>query len=419
MLLVVVCLLPAFVLGQASLFIGRQRAVVLETRLLDLQRGTNVVELTLPYECDVPTLVLRHEHGMVEWLGAEIDSRGRPPPRSFEVSFKDDKQLPALAPAEVRLSCRLYSRQHGRVPVQLVYMISGICWRAEYQIIVHGDWDTAPELLSADLTGWALIDNGTGYACTNASVWLASGPPPFPHPEPGWLILEPQPLARPWQPQYPEYLPAPARKLGSGLTVAARARQAYPLIEAQRIPAEVIYELKTPPALPGIRPEPVPAQRYLAIRGLAQAGKDLPLPEGPVNLYRGGTASAPVATGMLAIVRGSDELRLQLGNAPAVTAAKQEVSREEVEPGQYKISCRIVVHNAGPHEALVELYDIPAEGGWEMFSYAHAYERRGSQALFTLRLPAREERILRYTILTQKPVPAAVPPLEIRRDDAP
>jgi len=57
----------------------------------------------------------------------------------------------------------------------------------------------------------------------------------------------------------------------------------------------------------------------------------------------------------------------------------------------------------------VEILDTPADTGWEMFSYAHACERRGDRALFELSLPARSRRMIRYTVVSTRPVPVPRP----------
>ncbi|HIE11269.1 MAG TPA: hypothetical protein EYP62_06600 [Kiritimatiellae bacterium] len=91
---------------------------------------------------------------------------------------------------------------------------------------------------------------------------------------------------------------------------------------------------------------------------------------------------------------------------PAVTAIKQEVKREESEPGRFKVSCRIRVRNDTDGEVPVEVVDTPADTGWKMFSYAHPYRRDGDLAIFELSIPAHGEKVIRYTILTERPAPA-------------
>jgi len=382
--------------------------VVTRTLELQLQRGSNVVNITLPAEADPGSFFLFRRRGGVElermrW--GESDSPAETAKGEVAVSLRPQTS----APCQRLVQCTLYSAVQGRVGVEMVYLVTGLSWRTDYRLVLHGDWRKDAEKLSVDLYGQVLVRNDTSSTFDDAVIWLADHPLTAPPKAPGFLILEPGPLSLPWRESPPEFLPCPPRRVGEGLQLPARSRQAFPLVVVHRIPAMVLYRLETGVAVPGTLGHPVCASRYLVVPRLLEHGVTLPLPPGPVRLFRGTATGIPLGEGTLSLASGSDEVRLFLGRSDSVTAVKQEVSRKEIEPGRYRISCRIMVRNDTRYPARVEILDTPADTGWEMFSYAHACERRGDRALFELSLPARSRRMIRYTVVSTRPVPVPRP----------
>ena len=402
--------------GHPFLTIGRKHTVVTETIHARLNRGTNVIELLLPSEADVSSLIVRRRRGGVD-LWDVLPAAGPPESdavadiRGSRILFRRAGEQYGTVPAGIAkmnrgVRCVLDSALAGDTRLEVIYVMTGLHWQADYRITVRGDWEKDPAHLSADLLGQVLVSNASHRTFEKAEVWITDEGGCSPQKHPGFLMIEPGPLARPWNASLHRRLPSPGRYLGGGLTIKAGALQVFPVLAARRIPAAVLYRLVTGPAVPGSLGRAVKAESFLVIRDLARRGVRLPLPPGRVILCRGVPGAPPLARGAFQAGIGTDEFRMRLGDEPAVTATKQEVGREESEPGRLKISCRIRIRNNADHEAAVEVVDTPADTGWEMFSYAHPYTRDGNLAIFQLKIPARGEKVIRYTILTERPVPA-------------
>ncbi len=426
---VVACAASAQTLDVAAMAVYAQgRAVIQETRTVTLQPGFNEVELSIPDGLIVPSLLLQSEADILwtrfhpvqrldlltEAVGLTVEVidrtgamyRGELLDQSEGVLLRQEGGAMILVadPVTLRLPdggavswsedaeliVGMSSVAGGEVSLDMLYIVAGISWEANYAVFVSDDSELG------SLQTRIAVTNGAGGVFSTPALSLIAGDVYMEQPamydnmvRVSALAFEanaPAGLAAEAVSEYYRYtLPYPVTLESEGTLALSYARS-----ETVRMVEEFVYDTM---ASGDVRIQ-------YTFENDAMSGLGIPLPAGTVRVYQIDEIG-PVLLGEDSIphTAAGDSVELQVGAAFDLEASRTLLERNWISDDRYQEQVEIVLENAKSEPVTVSVFEHPSGYTWTILGATLPYEPVDANTVrFDVSVPPEGEAIVRYTV---------------------
>ena len=281
------------------------------------------------------------------------------------------------------LELRLATTAGGSVPIELTYLATGFSWSMSYV----GNLSADEERLS--LTGWAKLENSSGYDLTGPEIKLVAGDVN----QGAFKETRAMPMALPAAPMQAEQafeyhlytLPGP-------ISLPAGSSLLFPYGSFPAIPVEKVYTYD------GARGSGVEVS--LRFENTEETGLGVPLPAGAVRLFQvQGDGTIFIGADSIGHTPVGEEVSLSAGSAFDVTGKRVEVSSVKLSGSTYRASYRIELRNHKGEPVTVNVLEHPAGRSWKITSVSQPYTQVDSGTIkFVVVVPANGENEVTYTV---------------------
>jgi hypothetical protein len=323
--------------------------------------------------------------------------------------------LPQEYQIEPALTFTVKSSAAGVRDVEAAYEVQGLDWDARY-LLDLSDNDSA-----AVFSGWAVVRNAAGRAFNHARLTLVAGMPP--------------------NVQKHLRLTTDARKKEGTVEVVANERrfgaETVVLSEmaadfAPGLVHEQLFELQTY-TLPDETSLPDGAEKELNlfppatiktsasyeyawwqdINGVGvyvetvntdSVGLGVPLPAGPVEIYRMRAGNVPeyVGENRIAATAVNEPARIRVGSAEGLTVNRNLLKTETHSSGKKDETWEVRLKNARDTEVSVKIQDV-FQTKWKILSSSHPYNEITKNMIeFPVTVPSDSELVVTYEVRTWK-----------------
>lgn len=318
-------------------------------------------------------------------------------------------QVPANLRARPTLSMTVDAAKKGVQDVTLNYLTGGVGWKADYVANLSADEK------SVSLQGWVTLTNQSGTAYRDAMVQLVAGEPNRVEPalrgsRDRRVMYAAKPESAVAEESLFEYH---LYTLPRRTTVAENQTKQVAFIEAPEIKVRKVLESRGQwhyyhGRYVEVRREPVSA--YVTFDNKKADGLGKPLPKGIMRVYKQDSRGLAQFIGEDRIdhTPKNENVRLSLGRSFDVTVRRKQTNFEQTprrDKGErvvdYRTSHEITIKNA--KDATLEVIVIePMGGDWEILRENLPHKKESAaEARWTVKVPAKGEATLTYTVLTK------------------
>lgn len=286
-------------------------------------------------------------------------------------------------PLSPYLELCLSTNAGGSVPIGLTYLATGFSWSMSYIGSLSADEK------SISLTGWAKLENSSGYDLAGPEIKLVAGDVN----QGTFTETRMMPMALPAAPMQAEQafeyhlytLPGP-------ISLPAGSSLLFPYGSFSTIPVEKVYTYD------GARGSGVEVS--LKFKNTEEAGLGVPLPAGSVRLFQArpdGTIF--IGADSIGHTPVGEEISLSAGSAFDVTGKRTELSNVKLSGSTYRASYRIELRNNKDEPVTVNVLEHPAGRSWKITSSSRHYTQVDSETIkFVVTVPAKGESEVTYTV---------------------
>ncbi len=283
------------------------------------------------------------------------------------------------------IELRLNSPAAGKVPIELTYLTTGFNWEMSYVGTL------APDGRTLAITGWAKLENDSGYALSNAMVRLVAGSV-----NRGNVSAETR--ATPT-----------ALALGSPSPQAAFEYYLYTLPKPVDLPAHrtLLVPYGTFPEIPvekvytyagGSR-----VMVTLKFRNTKETGLGMPLPAGDVRLFQARPDGKMfIGADTIPHTPVEEEVSITPGNAFDITGTRVRTESVKLSKSTYRDTYMITLRNHKEVAVTVNVLEHPSGNTWKIISAGISYKEGGK--FVTVALPY--EKVDSHTVKFVAYVPA-------------
>lgn len=335
--------------------------------------GGDVMQKATLLAVDGIPMVRVEEH--IEWIG---------PDSPWRIALSE---VPESALLDSRVALTLAAETAGSHLVEMVYQTNGLSWEAAYIGRLDGN--------TLALSARATIANASGGDWQNAEVALIAGGVnrAADHgPRVAYMVARGASAAAP-EAKAPErafeYYRYP---LSAPLTLAAGETRSVPLFPVRKIEVERQYRFDGGWAYYGRGDS---ERSHAEIRISFENRFDMPLPAGTIRVY--GDGAMLLGEDAIGNTPEGAPLHLTLGTAFDITAERSTTDIER-EGKAREVARKIVVHNAKDQDVTVRIVEsLP--GDWNMLEQSAEHERLDAhRAAWSLAVPAKGKATLTYRV---------------------
>jgi hypothetical protein len=310
--------------------------------------------------------------------------------------------LPAELVARPTLVWTLNAEKAGATPAEVSYLTDGMNWSADYVAVVDADDK------KAGLSGWVTIDNHSGASFKDATLKLVAGDVRRLQPQ---QVMEGAFLQRSMAkaagaPQFQEesFFEYHLYTLDRPTTVKDNQTKQLSLFTAPSVPVTKKllltgdYNLYRNSLGTGAQPQKVAV--VLEIVNAQAGGLGMPLPKGPVRVYKKDKSGAEQFVGEDAIdhTPKDETIRLHVGDAFDVVAERSQTDFKAVSPRQNESAWSLSVRNRKDEDIVVTVRE-PMGGDWTLLSSSLPGKKVDQQTLeFEVPVPKGKEVKLTYRV---------------------
>ena len=317
------------------------------------------------------------------------------------------------------LSFKLESSSAGARDVEAAYEVQGLDWDARYLLDLSGD-DS-----SAVFSGWAVIKNEAGRAFDHARITLVSGQPPRTQrrlkvstdqriaqsnihvrggrSEEVLMSVEGMEIAQPMAvsmkdvayvaPRHEQLFDLQTYTLPHETELADGIEKEMTLFPPASIKTSTRYEYV-------YWQNPAKIGTYVSTVNTDSVGLGVPLPAGPVEIYRMRAGNVPEYVGddRLAAVAEKDPIRFRVGYAEGLTADRKLLKHETDWLGKTEDQYELRLQNARDTEVTVAVLErFPDK--WKLLSSSHDYKEITKNLIeFPITIKPESEVLLTYSV---------------------
>lgn len=280
--------------------------------------------------------------------------------------------------------------------LRLTYLTQGLGWQADYTATLEPDGQTL------ELAAWATLRNDTQADFADAEVALVAGDVAREDSGAPKLMRAAEGMAASRAADMPERQALGdyhLYQLAERVTLRAQETRQVALIEAARLDyARTLVHRAGPPVWGPMRGEGEPIHPAIRI-AFDNASAERRLPAGTVRVYgpdQGGRLRF-LGSERIDDVPPEGSVELTVGRAFDVTVARTQTAFERLGERTTESAYDLTVSNGGDRPATVKLVEtLPGE--WQVLSESAEHARQGSDAVWTVEVPAKGEATLSYRV---------------------
>ncbi|NPA94172.1 MAG: DUF4139 domain-containing protein [Thermodesulfobacteria bacterium] len=325
----------------------------------------------------------------------------------FQVDVSDIvfPSLPTGLGGTPQIRARLYSKNGGSNPLEVVYLAKGFGWKGEYTGVLSQDEK------HMDVTAFANLSNGTDAAVSSSRLRLVAGRVNFGantvYPKTRMVAEKAMPLASPEEPKRQRIFEYHIYDVNRPVKLLPKQRLHITLFQAEALPCKKILVLRED-HYPYFRSMNRSLRRLHPdiVLEVETKGKkaDQPFPAGNFRVYKKDTRGIPVFMGMDRIsgIPQGEKITLNLGKAFDVTAKKKQTFFKRLKMNNnrysYESSYEIKVHNSKDVPTTVKILErVP--GSWSIISENLPHKKEdATHCSWQLTIPPGATKTLTYTI---------------------
>ncbi|MCD6430729.1 MAG: DUF4139 domain-containing protein [Deltaproteobacteria bacterium] len=344
--------------------------------------------------------VLSFNNGVVLQFDDHIET-GIPGRLSFS-------RLPESLRDRPTLTMLMESSESGVKEIELSYLTGGLQWQADYVAELNAADD------AINLNGWVTLTNTSGASYQNARLQLVAGDVHQAPPE--------RELVDGRREMMMKAMPAAARNmaqeemfeyhlytLGRPTTIADNQSKQVALLQASSISCKKEFLLKGSSyyyhRAYGEIDRKLKVGVFVEVENRKKNHLGLPLPKGVVRVYKEDSKGALQFVGEDRIdhTPENETIRLKLGDAFDLTAAKKQTSFKKIDgDGRYnyiyEAAFEVKLKNAKSEEVEIKIIE-PIPGDWEVLTESHSHHKESSStASWRIPVPAKGEATLVYRV---------------------
>lgn len=301
------------------------------------------------------------------------------------------------------LAAVLATRAFGVKQFDLLYQVTGLTWRATYDVLVRGDLSRLSEPISVDVQGWFVISNETSRTFTNASL-VVTGPDTLGKtPEvnaPGMLWLDDDsPMSDLWRDQPDPPLVPHRYEVGAGLDLPAGRGTLFSCMAATRQPVDqqlIMRSTDIPTDVRGLGRTP---SLLVSFNNKREFSRGRALPPGKAMIYVGSQSFALYQKAWFKHAPPEAEIRIDLGRIEGVYVRRIDRGRVIRPDGGYEQVYELRINNELSHPVRILVDDAPLPAlSWNVLRASQAYELINRQLVFSTTVKSRTEGAIDYTL---------------------
>jgi hypothetical protein len=290
--------------------------------------------------------------------------------------------------------------------LELSYLTGGLTWQADYV----AELSPADDML--DLSGWVTLTNKSGATYGDARLQLVAGDV---HRAQEVMmdygVMEARTMVKGEAPRMAEeaLFEYHLYTLDRPTTIRENQTKQVSLLSASSVPVKKEFLLKGRDyyyrSSYGDLGQKLKVGVYVEFGNREEAGLGMPLPKGIVRVYKKDSAGNAQFVGEDRIdhTPKKEDIRLKLGDAFDVTAAKKQTAFEKkADYGPYEYvfesAYEIKLKNAKKEKVTVKILE-PMPGDWKVLTESHPHTREASgTAVWEVPVPAEGEAVLTYRV---------------------
>jgi hypothetical protein len=284
--------------------------------------------------------------------------------------------------------------------LEVSYLTTDMNWTAEYLLLLH------PDEGSADLAGWATIENRSGTTYMDAELKLIAGNV---HragmARDGMAASLEMKVDRASVPQFEEspFFEYHTYDLKRRTTLKDNQSKQIRFLDAGNITVRkefVVYGTRFQPRKFTDEPVRQPVSVALCFKNAKDNRLGMVLPAGIVRLYRedGKGSRQFIGEDRISHVPKDEEVRLKTGEATDVTAERTQTDFRQLSAKLYEAEWEITLRNHKDKEVRVGLIE-PLFGNWKILSNSHPFRKADAFTLrFDVKVPKDGEAKVRYRV---------------------
>jgi hypothetical protein len=279
----------------------------------------------------------------------------------------------------------LDSRTDGPKAVEVLYLTSGVNWRADYVLVLDSK-DT-----NAGLSGWVTIDNRSGTAYRDAKLKLVAGDINRVREETrrDRMAYKAEAMPAAAAPQFKEesFFEYHIYTLDRRSTVKENQTKQISLLDAANIPVrkEFVYRgaVHYYQNRYGERIVNEKIAVYVELQNRKENNLGMPIPKGILRVYKHDSDGSLQFIGEDSVdhTPKDEKIRVKMGNAFDVKAARKQMTWEKISKDTIETSFEISVRNHKKEEIVVKVVE-PLYGDWKVLESSLPYKKEDVNTIF-------------------------------------
>jgi len=404
--------IEAQAVGSIMLAVRDDGVTVRESYRVTLSPTSHIVRVPgIPLEADLSSLRLMDRRGdarLENWWrtgGADRRSGLSATVKGESVQLTRTDREPGR-PGEVEIQLRVAAG--GERTFDLVYAMTGITWKAGYDVLLRGELGNVTNVMSVDVDGWIELVNHTARSFSNALVSIVGEDRlgrTTPVKPPGFLVLdEDSPLSDLWLYQPPEKGTPHVYALPGRIDVPAADGLHLSHVAARRKPVDRIFLVRAeeiPTDARGVFAHP---SQLIQFNNAADYGGGRAVPPGSALIYLGSQRSVLHQRAWFKHTPAQGDIRMDMGKLEGVTVRRIDRGRRTV-PGQgVEQTMELRVENTLDQSLRLIIDEQPPINlAWTLLRSSHAHERTDRRLVFQPLLEPRSEVVIQYTMRVTLP----------------
>ena len=401
----------AQIAGPAKIIIGDDAAVVRES--FQIMMTSSVMRVLIP---DFPAEAMASSVNLVgasrikllAWRLSELTESTvwSPHLSGRSVRFDMENRQP---PAFSGLQLELQAPSPGLHRFDLSYVVTGLSWRATYDVLLRGDLQNINSPMSIDVDGWIELNNQTARAYTQAVVTVVGMDTKGMVPqvkEPGILELdEESPLADLWRFESPARAAANLYVLNRAVDLPSSQSIMLSFVSVARKPVTrvLVFQSEEIPTDARGASYALPSQ-VIHFQNAADYGGGRSVPPGTAVIQLGSLRSSIYQEAWFKHTPALGNIRIDMGKFSGLTARRVDRGRVPRVGGGYEQRYDIMIANHLEEPVSIVLAEQPPLNfAWSVLRSNMKYDLLDRRLVFQPVAPAKSELVIQYTLLITIP----------------
>jgi hypothetical protein len=392
--------------GPAIITISEVAAVVREPFTVTLSDTNSVIRISdLPREADFASLMLldrRGELSLMEWQSPlrspRKGMRSEISGNRVQISFESEPHDPSVVVQAV-----VKSLIPGPKKFDLVYVMTGLVWRASYDVLLRGNLADITSPMSIDVDGWIEISNASSRTFAKAAISVIGsdslGEKP-PAKEPGILELDDNsPLSDMWRYFPPEPKLPHIYTIKSPVTLPAGQAVLISHVSVARKPVDRILVFRAEAIPTDSRSRGAKPSQIIRFDNASDYGGNRSVPPGPALIHLGNQRSSLHQKAWFEHTPSQGEITVDMGKVDGILARRVDRGRVEIIGGGYEQVFEVRLDNQLEKPVTVILDEQPPISlAWSILRSNNTFEQRDRRLIFQPAIPARSNIVIQYTL---------------------